>query len=390
MGQVQWGSKNISVSETKRKSADSAKKRGEKPRDNSPGDTLLSQAVDIVAGQLASLRELGEQSRHVLEEATTERRNVFMALEEVDYRTRFLEKNLKAEKISDPEIVAQRRATLMSRQEMLEQRKAELNDLQADMEDAHKRLSLLIRQLEIAGVQLTRSEHPSVLMHAGANPWEIALRAQLIEGQEDERSRLAREIHDGPAQVLANAIMRVRFCNQILKRDDKVKAQGELESLIDLISESLLDVRRFMFNLKPQSLSQHGLVNTLREYTSDFSNQYNLEITVDLPQMNGVLSTEQELTIFRIVQESLQNIRKHASANLVQIYGGKDSENRLTITIKDDGRGFVPHTAELSTMTRGAGLPGMRERAELAGGKLHIKSASGQGTEVSLTISLNN
>jgi two-component system sensor histidine kinase DegS len=373
------------VSESKRQ----AKKSTSKTPESKVGENLLKRAAETVNGQISGIRDLSENARKMLDEANTERRGVFMAREEVDYHLRFLEKNLKAEKITDPNIIEQRRKTLVQRQEELEKRKAELNALQVDLEDTTKRLNLLARQLEIAQLQLDRAERPSSMYNGLANPWEVALRAQLIEGQEKERSHLAREIHDGPAQVVANAVMRLRFFKQVMKKDT-VRAEGELQDLIDLMSESLLEVRRFMFNLKPKSLAQSGLVNTLREFCSDFSNQYDLEIMVDLPEMGGLLPEEHELAVFRIVQESLHNVRKHAEAKIVQIYGGKDSENNLHITIKDDGKGFVPQNAELTGMTRGAGLPNMRERAELAGGKLQVKSVLGQGTEVSLTISLDN
>jgi two-component system, NarL family, sensor histidine kinase DegS len=374
------------VSESKRQ----AKKSHSKTPESKVGENLLNRAAEIVNGQISGIRALSDNAHKMLDEANNERRGVFMASEEVDYHLRFLEKNLKAEKITDPEVIEQRRKTLITRQDELERRKSELNALQIDLEDATKRLNLLSRQLEIAQMQLSRDEQKlSSSFNRAVNPWEVALRAQLIEGQEKERSHLAREIHDGPAQVVANAVMRLRFFKQVMKKD-AARAEGELQDLIDLMSESLLEVRRFMFNLKPKSLTQIGLVSTLRDFCSDFSNQYDLEISLDLPEITGLLTEEQELAVFRIIQESLHNVRKHSEANTVQIYGGKDSENNLHITVKDDGKGFVPQTAELTGMTRGAGLPNMRERAELAGGKLHIKSVPGQGTEVSLTVSLDN
>jgi two-component system sensor histidine kinase DegS len=123
----------------------------------------------------------------------------------------------------------------------------------------------------------------------------------------------------------------------------------------------------------------------LQEYCADFANQYALEIDIDLPDFSDFLSEAQSMAAFRIVQECLQNARKHSEGRRVHIYGTRDEDGLISIIIRDDGKGFIIRTAELG-LNRGAGIPGMRERAELAGGKLSLRSTLGMGTEVTLRL----
>lgn len=352
--------------------------------DNSVGDTLLGRALDILAVQLNKLRELTEVSRHLGDDAVRERQSLRQFQDEINYRLRFLSENLKIEE-SEDEAIRLRRQGLIERLEFFERRDKELNALVSDLDDANKRLNMLIRQLELAGSDLARTRNPNgTITPASSNPWQVALRAQLIEGQEEERSRLAREIHDGPAQVMAHAVMQLEFCSQLIQKD-KPQALQELDNLRYSMRDSLTELRRFMFNLRPSSLSEQGLDLTLQKYSTDFASQYSLQIEVQLPDLQNILSPDQELTVFRVVQEALQNVRKHSGASRVEIYGSLMPDGKVQFSIKDDGHGF--ETKKLTPdLSSGAGIPGMRERAEIVGGKLNIKSKLGYGTEVVLIL----
>lgn len=353
--------------------------------DVSVGDTLLGRALDMLAQQLQKLRELNEAARHLGEDAIRERHSLHQLQEEVSYRLRFISESLKPGDVEDDGL-KQRRRGLREKLEVIERRDTELTALISDMEDSSKRLNLLVRQLELAGSQLTRTQSASGTISPmnEVNPWQIALRAQLIEGQEEERSRLAREIHDGPAQVMANAVMQVEFCNQLVQRN-KGQAQQELDNLKVTLRDSLLELRRFMFNLRPSSLTEQGLEITLQQYANDFSNQYSIKVEVQLPDLTRLLSGEQEMAIFRVIQEALQNVHKHAGASRVDISASLMPDGKVLLSIKDDGRGF--DTRRLTpTMGGGAGIPGMRERVEVVGGKLTLKSKVGYGTEIVLIL----
>jgi len=342
------------------------------------GDTFLKHAQDILAVQLVQLRELVANVSRQTEEFNQERRNLNVDLEEVNYRLRYItEKN-------DPSLDAgtqsKRHETFLETKAILEERKLYLDKLLVELEDAQKRLKLLIRQSEIASNQLTRSQTTDS-SEESSNAWEVALRAQLIEGQEEERKRLAREIHDGPAQVLANAAMQLDFVGQLLQKD-RPNAMSELTLLRGVMRESLGEVRRFMFNLQPKMLVEHGLVPTLQHYCADFANQYNLKIDINLPDLTGLLTPNQELATFRVIQEALQNVQKHANATEVVISCSREPDGKILVSITDNGRGFDPEAIE----KRGTGLVGMHERAELIGGKLKINSRPGYRTEIRLII----
>src|SRR5205807_5153566 len=126
-----------------------------------------------------------------------------------------------------------------------------------------------------------------------STPGEQVMWAQIITGQEAERARLAREIHDGPAQVLANTVLRLQFVEQMYRHHPD-EVQSELARVRSTLQESLRDVRRFMFNLRPASLTDIGLLPTLKQYTSDYIEQFGVPVELSAPE-NLTLSGNQEL-----------------------------------------------------------------------------------------------
>ncbi|MEI7553709.1 sensor histidine kinase [Candidatus Chlorohelix sp.] len=366
------------------------------------GDTLLSRASDLVSIQLKQLRELSAAARQLVEDTAKERQNLYQILEEITYGIRYLdttepsEKNrllTHSRKAENPPIDTlsaaekeNRLRVLNEKQTKLEVRDSKLSILQNDLEDSSRRIELLIRHFEIAGSLLTKTGNSSINTAANrhSDPLEIALRTQMVLGQEDERGRLAREMHDGPAQVFSNVVMRLEHSSNLL-RTNRSEVQKELENLSGVMRESLSEMRRFMFNLQPRTLLQHGLSRTLQEYCTDFANLYALEINLDLSDFSGLLEHNQEIAVFRIVQETLQNIRKHAEARKVHIYGTRDGDGLISIIIRDDGKGFQYQAVQLE-LNKSTGLSGMRERAAFAGGFLKIISAIGDGTQVILRI----
>ena len=152
-----------------------------------------------------------------------------------------------------------------------------------------------------------------------------------------------------------------------LSNATKIRLYQELQQLKTLMRESLVELRRFMFNLRPSSLNEQGLSITLEQYATDFANMTGIKVELDIPELGHLLSSEQEMAAFRVVQQALQNVAKHAAASRIQIYATRMPDGSLHIGVKDDGRGF--ETRKLApTMGHGAGIPGMRERAEVVGG----------------------
>lgn len=207
---------------------------------------------------------------------------------------------------------------------------------------------------------------------------------QIILAQEEEHKRLARDIHDGPAQSLSNIIIKCEICEKLIEKDVE-KAIKEIRELKGLVRESLKELRDIIFDLRPMSLDDLGLLPTLQSYVSKFNSDFGINVTFE-HNLNGThIDSTVEVAIFRIIQEALTNIKKHAkvkSANIKLLIIGET----LKISIKDKGVGFVYDrrlTKEIySNGSSGYGIYGMRQRAEILKGKLVINSKQGEGTEI--------
>jgi two-component system, NarL family, sensor histidine kinase DegS len=214
---------------------------------------------------------------------------------------------------------------------------------------------------------------------------DIRLQQAMNAAREDERRRLAREVHDGPAQVMANAIFAIEIAEQVARRAPEQVAD-ELTRVRALLKDGVAEIRRFMFDLRPAMLQDQGLGPTLKRYVDDYNRFFAKRVSLEMADPLPLMTSEQELTIFRIVQEALQNIHKHAGVDEAAISLDHLGQ-RLDLTIEDRGKGFHP-TSNLSRPGSGAGLPGMRERAKLIGAELAVESTPGAGTHLHLSMTL--
>lgn len=210
------------------------------------------------------------------------------------------------------------------------------------------------------------------------------LNAAMVAAREEERRRLSREIHDGPAQVLTNAIYAIQIVEQIARRSPQHVGE-ELARVRDLLKDGVTEVRRFMFDLRPTMLQDQGLGPTLRRYIDDYRRFFGRTVELHLDPDLPTLSAEQDLTIFRIMQEALQNIHKHAGVTATSWVSLRVTEGGVSLEIRDDGGGFNP-TFATALHGSGSGLPGIRERAQLIGAALHMTSIIGEGTTILLQI----
>lgn len=218
----------------------------------------------------------------------------------------------------------------------------------------------------------------------------LAIRQAMIRAQEDERRRLAREIHDGPAQVLANAIIGLEFIERSLKLlmpQEGQQTVGEIERVKAAMREGLTEIRRFIFDLRPTMLTQRGLASTIEHYLETYRQFFSAEVEFSLPKRLPRLSPAQEMTAFRMIQESLQNIHRHSRSTKAWVVITTTPDG-LVVRVRDNGQGFRP-SGVMATTSSGLGLSGMRERAEVIGGRLTVRSAPGRGTDVTLVIPLS-
>ncbi|MBZ9714290.1 GAF domain-containing sensor histidine kinase [Deinococcus multiflagellatus] len=195
----------------------------------------------------------------------------------------------------------------------------------------------------------------------------------------DERARIAREIHDGVAQSLAFAALKLDIVARQLHADP-AKAEAEVRAATQLLREQIREVRRSIFALRPIDLERYGLLETVRRYVLDFGEQNNIRAQLNISG-DVQLSPGDEAVVFRILQESLNNVAKHARAQEVKVtlHGGE----RVTLRVQDDGAGFDPATITGRVSSAGGlGLLQMRERVEARGGTYRVLSSPGHGTLV--------
>lgn len=208
----------------------------------------------------------------------------------------------------------------------------------------------------------------------------------IIKAQEEERKRVAREIHDGPAQSMANIVMRAEFCLKLLDMSPE-KVRDELISLQNIVRISLMDVRKIIFDLRPMVLDDLGLAPAIKRYLSNYKEQYGLQVEFLFFGQQTRLDSSVEVALFRIVQEIVSNIHKHACANnsVVKIELLND---RVNIQVRDDGKGFDLDKVMSNKEREGYGLIGMQERVQLLNGDINIVTAPGKGTSISISVPL--
>lgn len=256
-----------------------------------------------------------------------------------------------------------------------EQLGRELGGLQAQL----KRLDVAERQLDLVCKYLADPDpRAPELSLTDTDESPAAVQLRIIGAQEGERQRLAEEIHDGPAQVLTNAIFQVEYLDRVLD-DSPRAARAELAFLRTMLRDGLDEVRGFISNLRPPVVDV-GLAQALADQAAEFKARHGIAVQVSVNGIDSRLDPKEKASVLRIAQEALQNVKKHAAASEVRI--GLEGDH---LTIVDNGRGFdVMRLA--SGASRNFGLQFMRERAELLGSQLQIESRQGEGTRILLRL----
>jgi two-component system sensor histidine kinase DegS len=243
------------------------------------------------------------------------------------------------------------------------------------------KLEVALRNLETTWLFLKRGDGSLVTGGSDSLPSEIQMR--IIEAQEAERSRLAQEVHDGPAQALSNAIFQVEYIEGIVEKDSQL-ARTELRFLRELLRRELGSVRTFISQLRPPVLDELGLDGAVADAVGRMTALTGLPIRVELTAPPGRLTETQQTVVLRVVQEALQNVRKHSGASSVVVASNLEGDDWV-LTIRDDGRGFDVG-AVAARGRRNFGLQFMQERAELIGARFEVHSRPDGGTLVQLAI----
>jgi two-component system, NarL family, sensor histidine kinase UhpB len=214
------------------------------------------------------------------------------------------------------------------------------------------------------------------------------LSAGMLRVQEDERQRIARELHDQIGQALTFLLVKLKIIEALPQAG---AMQAELRDLRAAVSDTIDQVRRLALDLRPPALDQLGLIPALRELGRTFADQTRVAVALDLPDATLDLPLERATAIYRIVQESLTNVAKHAEARTVWIMLRHDAHT-IRLSVSDDGHGFdleAVRRHERHSDGPGLGLFGMEERVRLLGGACHIESHPGAGTTIAAAIPMN-
>jgi two-component system sensor histidine kinase DegS len=259
--------------------------------------------------------------------------------------------------------------------------------------DAQQRLFVMRGQIDKLQSDRTHIEHfLGILEHfsetlesgefiqGGVNKDQLAMAKtveMLIQAQETERGRLARKMHDGPAQALSNFILQTEIAQRLFDNDQE-KAKDELTGIKTAASTTFQKVRDFIFDLRPMMLDDLGLVPTINRYVETFKEQSGIEVRLISTGMEQRFESYIEIMVFRAIQELLNNIALHSLATEV-ILQVDSSIDGLRVSLEDNGKGF---DIEKAQEKGGMGLKLIRERVQMLGGTMEVHSTTGHGSHV--------
>ena len=246
-----------------------------------------------------------------------------------------------------------------------------------------KQLQLVIQHVESSAAYLLGS---GIDPSSDSDDVSVEVAQRVLGSLEAERERLYRDVHDGPAQVLANAIFEVEYLERITERapaEVRQTLKTELANLKGQFRGSLDSVRAMIYDLRPPELTELGLAEAIRNYASEWEARCGIKVASQLDLKDTGLTPMEELAVYRVMQEALQNVHKHAHASAVGMAWSRSNDSWV-LHVTDDGMGF--DLVKAARHKKSVGLLSMRERAELIGGSLQIQSTPGKGTAVTLLL----
>lgn len=373
-------------------------------------DRVLKNAIDVMESSKYQIFEICESVRAEREALNKELQLVIEETSttidmvdrfELDYRRsriRLTEVSKDFKRFNEEDIRAAYETATGLQTQLAAYREKELY-LKQRRDDLQKRLKNVDRQMERAEVLVSQVnvvlEYLSGDLNQVTRLLESAKNRQLlglkiILAQEEERKRIAREIHDGLAQTMANVVLRTEIAERMLSKEAYSGVKEELVDLKGQVRGGIEEVRKIIFNLRPMALDDLGLVPTLRKFVQDYEEKAKIRTRFELVGKDFRLPSGMEVAVYRLVQEAFSNVAKHAQATHVSLELAFQQQ-MVKITVTDNGVGFA---ADLigKKIDKGThfGLIGMRERVELLEGRLEIHSEVGGGTKVSMVIPITS
>lgn len=368
-------------------------------------DLILQKMITTVSTSKDEIFRIGEQCRKDHETLTEELKEVkhlvIKTIEEgdkLDIQTRFARKRLSEVSMhfkdyTEAEVrdAYEKAHQLQMDLSMNRQIEKQLRDRRDDIErrllgvsETIERAESLVSQISVVMNYLTSDlKQMGEIIEDARMKQEFGLK--IIEAQEEERKRLSREIHDGPAQMMANVMMRSDLIERVYNERGGDEAIIEIKSLKKMVRSALYEVRRIIYDLRPMALDDLGLVPTLKKYLQTIEEYHSTtKITFANVGEDVRLPPQYEVALFRLIQESVTNALKHANANEI-IVKMEINKTRVVVIVKDNGKGFDIREKKAESF----GIIGMRERVELLEGQISIDSSIGKGTIVIIQIPLS-
>ncbi|WP_055106070.1 sensor histidine kinase [Paenibacillus ihumii] len=372
-------------------------------------DRVIKNAISVMENSKLQMLEILDSARNELKTLNNELQQVMKETAETVEKVDQLEVNYRRSRIRLTEVSrdfvrykeedikqAYERATqlqldlliyrekemyLKARRDELQKRARNVDKSVERAETIGTQMGVVLEYLSGELGQVTR------ILESAKNRQIIGLK--IILAQEEERKRISREIHDGPAQLLANLVLRTEIVERMLARQEFKMVQDEIIDLKAQVRSSLEEMRKVIFNLRPMALDDLGLIPTLRKYVHDYEEKTKIRTTFETRGKEYRLSSAMEAAVFRLVQEALTNAAKHAFPTYVVVEITYQAQ-MVKIMVQDNGLGFKVDQLELKNKEHTHfGLIGMRERVELLEGRMEIESTANLGTKIVIHIPTN-
>ncbi|AGX06264.1 MULTISPECIES: sensor histidine kinase [Bacillus] len=365
-------------------------------------DLILEKMVSTVGNSKDEIFRISEQCRQDFESLTSDLKEVKQAVvltidegDQLEAQTRFARKRLSEVSMhfkdyteSQVREAYEKAHQLQMKLSMNRQQEKQLRERRDDIERRLLGIQETIDRAEhlVSQISVVMNYLMSDLKRMGEVLEDAKLKQdfglKIIEAQEEERKRLSREIHDGPAQMMANVMMRSDLIERIYKERGAGEAITEIKSLKKMVRNALYEVRRIIYDLRPMALDDLGLVPTLRKYLQTIEEYHNtVKIYFSNVGDEKRLPPKYEVALFRLVQESVQNALKHAEAKEIKVKLEIRNDS-ISVVIRDDGKGFDTSQKKPESF----GMIGMRERVELLEGQISFDSKINAGTIVLIQV----
>lgn len=350
---------------------------------------ILDAARTEAATLQLQMQQLLEETRHICDKVDELDRKFRLARLRLTEISRDFQKFTEEDNKHAYERATQLQVELMIYREKEVNLKTRRDDLQKRLrhvETSIERAETIGSQMNVAVEYLSGDlSQVTRILESAKNRQFIGLK--IILAQEEERKRIAREIHDGPAQSLANVVLRTEIVERMLAKQEFTMVQNEIVDLKMQVRAGLEEIRKTIFNLRPMVLDDLGLVPALRKFIQDYEDKLQIYTSFNVKGLEYRLSSAMEAAIYRLVQEAFTNAAKHADPSRVSCNITFDVSN-IHLVIKDNGIGFNVKVLEEKAREH-FGIIGMQERVDLIEGKMTINSVENEGTEIVIDIPMN-